>query len=192
MGEIKMEELKSFDEFTTKMLKKEGKKNFKVKGSFGNYDAYKLMRKNGWYSVGKPISEHDFYAVVRGINRKFAEALSHGETIDLPFRMGQLELRKSQRGVSIVDGKLKINYPVNWSETLKLWYEDAEARKNKTLLRNESKEVYSVKYNKWTARYENKAFYEFVLNRFIKKALKKNINDKKVNVLWSKSCNTQV
>jgi len=186
-----MGEEMDFIQFQEDVCRKKGDKNFKVRNSYGVYDAYKHVRKNGWYSIGKPVKEHVYYSIIRGINRKFAEALSYGDTVKFPMEMGQLELRRSSRGVSIVDGKLKICYPINWSETLKLWYEDAEARRNKTLLRNESREVYSVKYNKWTARYENKTFYEFVLNRFIKKALKKNINDKKVNTLWSKNCNTQ-
>ena len=174
----------SFEKFEEEVCKKRGKKKCKVTNSWGVYDIYKHIRKSGWYNLGRPITEHEFYSVVRGINRIYAEALSKGESIAFPHSMGHLELRESKRGVSIVDGKVKVNYPVNWSETLKLWYEDAEARRNKTLIRNESKSVYSVKYNKYDASYANRSFYEFVLNRFIKKALKKNIENRQINILW--------
>lgn len=86
--------------------------------------------------------------------------------------------------MSIVDNKLRINYPVNWHDTIKLWFEDEEARKNKTLLRDESREGYTIKYNKYDANYENKCFYEFAVNRFIKKALKDEIKNNKIDSLW--------
>lgn len=156
----------------------------KIRNSFGVYDAYKLARKNGWYDIGRPLKEHEFYAVVRGVNNMFAQELSMGNTVVLPERMGKLELRKHEVGVSIVDGKLKNTYPVNWDETVRLWYEDEEARKNKTLLRIENKYVYKVGYNKRDALYNNKTFYRFSLNRKIKRTLKKNIEQGKTDALW--------
>lgn len=175
---------RGFTEFQEKVLKKREKKNFKVTNSFGVYDAYKAIRREGWKGIGKPVDSHKFHSIIRNINKMLADNISRGETVSLPQHMGRLELRESKRGVSIVDGKMKITYPVDWHETMKLWHEDEEARKNKTLLRTESKSVYSVRYNKFHAHYANKSFYEFALNRFIKNALKKNINEGKINVLW--------
>ena len=31
-------------------------------------DAYKWIRKNKWLDIGSPVSEHDFYKIIRGIN----------------------------------------------------------------------------------------------------------------------------
>ena len=98
--------------------------------------------------------------------------------------MGKLELRKFQKGVSLVDGKLKITYPINWEDTLKLWFEDEEAKKNKTLVRNECDFVYHVRYDKYDATYENKSFYQFTLNRFIKIKLKDKILKGEIDTLW--------
>jgi len=177
-------ESKGFTDFQEKILKKRGKKNFKVRGSFGVGDAYKIIRKNGWYNIGKPVRSDVFYHIIRSINKMLAGNISTGETVCLPQSMGRLELRESKRGVSIVGGKMKVNYPIDWNETLRLWSEDGEARRKKVLLRTESKIVYTVRYNKFHAHYSNKSFYEFALNRFIKNALKKNINEGKINVLW--------
>ena len=173
-----------YNGFTEEICRKKGDKKFKVKGSWGIYDVYKHIRKNKWYDIGRPLKEHEFYSIVRQVNDLFAKEIADGNTVVFPSKMGKLELRKFERGVGIVDGKLKITYPVNWSETLKLWYEDAEARRNKTLLRRESKWVYHVRYNKYDATYENKGFYEFTLNRFIKHALKENIVKGKTDTLW--------
>lgn len=174
----------SLEEFKTEVCKRTGEKNFKITDSWGIYDAYKKIRKQGWYDIGRPLKEHEFYSIVRKVNDLLAENIANGETVTFPCRMGKLELRREPRGVSIVQDKLKISYPVNWEDTLRLWYEDAEARKNNILLRFENKEVYRTKYCKFDATYENKTFYEFALNRFIKRALKKNIDKGKIETLW--------
>lgn len=171
-------------EFSVELRKVRTKKKAKVNGSWGVYDAYKTIRKNAWYDIGRPLKEHEFYKIIREVNNLLAAEIAKGREVIFPCRMGKLELRKIQSGVSIVDGKLKNTYPINWKDTLKLWFEDEEARKDKTLLRNETDFVFHVKYSKRNANYENQCFYEFTLNRFIKKALKENINKGKIDTLW--------
>lgn len=171
-------------EFTSEICKNTSKKNFKVRGSYGVYDVYKALRKQGWSLIGKAVKEHEFYSIIRNVNRLLAKELSEGNTVIFPSRMGKLELRKYTPGVSIIDGKLKIGYPIDWHETIKLWFEDEEAKNKKTLLRREHSDIYRIKYCKHSANYENKSFYEFTLNRFIKKALKENIEQGKIDALW--------
>lgn len=171
------------NEFVGTITKRCTQKRAKIRNSWGVYDAYKAIRKNGWYSIGKPVKEHEFYSIIRKINKLAAEEISKGNEFVFPARMGKLEVRKSKRGVSIVDGRLRITYPIDWRSTLELWFQDSEAKKNKTLLRNEN-DVYQVKYNKYNANYNNKEFYQFALNRQIKKDLKNNILKGEVNVLW--------
>ena len=173
-----------YKEFENKMLKKGNHHKAKVNNSWGVYSAYKHIRKNKWYDIGRPLKEGEFYAIIRNVNKYLASEIAKGNTITLPSRMGKLELRKQERGVSIVDGKLRITYPINWHDTLRLWYEDPEEMKKKTLVRRNTSQVYRVKYNKWTANYENQSYYEFTLNRFIKLALKDNINKGLVDTLW--------
>lgn len=174
----------SFTEFIEKVQKKRGPKVMKVTKSWGVYDAFKHARKNGWYDIGKSVSEHEFYSIVRQINKLLAEEIANGRPVSFPNKMGKLELRKIPRGVSLVNGKLKVSFPPDWSETMRLWYEDEEARKNKTLVRDESPFGYKVKYDKFDATYENKTFYQFVLNKFVKQALKVNIKNGKIDSLW--------
>ena len=171
------------EEFKTKVGRPHNR-TFKVKGSVGVYDFYKKLRKEGWPGIGRPLTEKQFYAIIRNINNHLAENIAKGETVEFPARMGKLELRKTKNGASIVDGKLKVLYPVDWSETLKLWYEDVEAREQKVLKRFETPYTFRVKYSKLTANYENKKFYAFTLNRFIRRALKENIKEGKIDTLW--------
>jgi hypothetical protein len=156
----------------------------KVNGSWGVYDCYKKIRKNGWKGIGQPVTEKQFYAIIRGINMLMADNIANGITVKLPFKMGVLELRKYQRGVSLVDGKLKNTYPIDWHNTLLLWEKDEEARRKRIRLRHENEWVYHVRYDKWKAGFNNKVFYQFTLNTFIKRALSKNIKSGKVDTLW--------
>lgn len=173
-----------YKEFRAKLIKTDVPKKPKVRNSWGVYDAYKHIRKKGWYDIGRPLKEHEFYSIIRGVNDLLAEDIANGKEVTFPSRMGALELRKIQSGVSIIDGKLKNTYPIDWLRTTRLWFEDLEARNNKTLLRNETKYIYHVKYNKFCANYTNQCFYEFKLNRFIKLTLKENINKGKIDTLW--------
>lgn len=153
----------------------------KITNSLGVYDAYKWIRKNKWLDIGQPIKEHQFYTIIRLINKFIKEQLLECKSINLPHRMGKLELRKKQSKIEIVDGKLKIKMPVDWNKTLKLWVEDKESKKNKVLIRHESKEIYRVFYNKNNAIYKNKSYFKFHLNREFKKDLKEKILDNKID-----------
>ena len=162
-----------FNEFRKKILtaRTEGK----VRNSVGVYTFYKRIRKNKWYDIGRPLKEHEFYSIIRGVNNLLAEEVALGHTINFPCKMGTLELRKYHPTAKFVNGKLRVSFPVDWDKTLKLWYTDEEAKKEKILIRLEETDVYKVKYNKYKANYENKSFYEFSVNRDLKKSLKDNI-----------------
>lgn len=173
----------TFEDFRKEVLKK--RSNGKVRNSIGVYQAYKYIRKNKWYDIGRPLKEHEFYSIIRGVNDLLAEEIAKGRTVVLPCRMGSLELRKQKRGAVFKDGKLKVSYPIDWYKTLNLWYTDEEAKEQRVLVRDETGEVFHVKYNKFRANYENKAFYDFTLNRDIKRALKENIRKGIIDALYT-------
>lgn len=160
---------------------------FKIRNCWGIYQAYKHIRKNGWYDIGRPLKQHEFYSVIRSINNLLSKEIANGSVVTFPHKMGRLELQKYYVKVWIDDkGKLHNTYPVNWYDTLKLWYEDEEARIKKILVRNEYPWIYHVKYRKKRATYENKQFYQFCLNTFIKRELRKNIKQGKVDTMYGK------
>lgn len=106
-----------------------GYRKFKVSGSWGIYDAYKWIRKHKWYDIGRPVTEKEFYAIIRQINLMLADEIGKGNTITFPSKMGKLELRKEKRGVTFdSEGNMKVTYPIDWKATLKLWFDDEEAR----------------------------------------------------------------
>lgn len=183
--------MSSLDDFISNIKNVNGPRYHEVKGSLGVYDSYKYIRKNKWFNIGRPLTEKEFYSIIRTINNYLSDELSKGNDINLPMKMGKLELRKRKARISIVDGKIKTNLPIDWSATFKLWYEDEEAFKNRTLIKMEEKEIFNIRYNKEKANYKNKAFYQFIPNREIKIQLKHNIKEGRIdafNLSWQ---NTQ-
>lgn len=175
----------TLEELEEKKQKRKGLK-FKVRNSFGVYDAYKLMRKNHWYNIGRPLKEKEFYAIIRGVNNLLAEEILKGNTVKFPAWMGKLELIKYEVGATFnKTGQLRITYPINWKETWDLWKKDEEAFKEKVLMRYETPFVYRVRYCKREAKYANKMFYQFVLNQHLKKKLKKVINSGETDTLFT-------
>ncbi len=165
------------DIFRKEILKVNKPRIHKVSNSLGVYDAYKWLRRNKWLDVG-PISEHDFYAIIRTMNKALADNFLHTGSIKLPERMGEISLRKYPVKIILKNGKIQTNLPINWDATLSLWSEDKDSYNNKVLIRAEERELFKVLYDKSKAIYNNKSFYKFELNRDIKVALKRNLKDK--------------
>ena len=163
------------------LLKLNESRVHKVNKSLGVYDAYKFLRKRHWIDIGQRLTEHEFYSIIRKINNELAYNLSLGKDIKLPHRMGTIELRKIGTYIDFKDGKLRNNLPIDWDRTLKLWCEDEEAYKNKSIIKMEEKEIFKIYYNKSKADYTNKSFYQFNANRELKRTLKRNIKDGKVD-----------
>lgn len=171
----------TYNEFKVTIQKCTGHRKHKVTGSLGIYDAYKWIRKNKWLDIGRPITEHEFYSIIRKVNNYFADNLVNGEDVKLPCRMGRIELRKYNARISFDGNKVKTNLPIDWDKTLKLWYEDEEAYKNKTLIKMEEKEIFKVYYNRNLADYNNQSFYEFKANRELKKRIKSSIKEGRID-----------
>ena len=163
------------DEFRRQVLKVDRPRVHKVNNSYGVYDVYKYIRKNKWFDIGQSVTEHQFYSIIRRMNNLLADALIHGHDIKLPCRMGTIEVRKYDARISIKDGKIKTNLPIDWDRTLKLWSEDEEAYKKRTLIKMEEKEIFKIYYNRIKADYNNKSLYEFAVNRDLKRRLKQRI-----------------
>ena len=163
------------DEFRRKVLKVDHSRNHKVKNSIGVYDIYKHIRKNKWYDIGQPITEHQFYTIIRQVNNVLADNLLKGNDIVFPNKMGRLEVRKFEPIIRFDDNKLTVRLPIDWDRTLKLWSEDEEAYKERTLVKMEEKEIFKACYNKTRADFPNKGFYQLQINRDLKIALKKKI-----------------
>ena len=174
--------INSYKDFKLAIQGLQNTRTHKITNSLGVYNAYKYIRKNKWFDIGRPLTEHEFYQIIRKVNNYLAEELVNGNDITFPNRMGKLELRK-RNSLPVIDknGSLKVTYAIDWDSTLKLWYDDEEAFNNKTLVRLPERSIFRVKYNKDTANYENKSFMEFQVNRSIKTRLKQKIKNNEID-----------
>ena len=168
--------INSYKDFKSAIQGLQNTRTHKVTNSLGSYDAYKYIRKNKWFNIGRSLTEHEFYQIIHRINNYLAEELINGNDVIFPNRMGKLELRK-RNALPIIDknGNLKVTYAIDWDNTLKLWYEDEEAFNNKTLVRLPERNIFRIKYN------NNKSFMEFQVNRNIKMRLKQKIKNNEID-----------
>lgn len=170
-------------EFKASAKKAKEKRIHKVRNSWGVKDAFTFYRKVRPKESEYVLTESEFLSIIRKTNDILRQLIIQGEEIALPERMGKLELRKRQTVVEFKNGKLRTNLPVDWDSTLKLWYEDEQSYKEKRLVRQETKAVFKVFYNKYRADYTNKSFYQFHINREIKKGLKHKIKNGEIDSL---------
>lgn len=167
---------KEYIEFRSSVQKVNGPRVHKVRNSYGIHDGYRFYRKIKPKDKKYVLIDSQYLAITRRVNNLLAEAILRGEDIILPEGFGRLEIRKYKPSLSInSNGKVRTTLPIDWDRTLRLWYEDKEAFDNKMLVRIESREVFKVYYNRGLAKFPNKSFYQFDINRNIKRDLKNSI-----------------
>lgn len=168
--------VESLRDFKNRIKKVNGPRKHRLKHSLGIRDAFLYLQSHKWFDIGQPLKESVFQKIIRDTNNLLAFEIMEGRSIIFPERMGTLEVRKQDRYVDIVDGKIKTNYTVDWDKTLELWSEDAEAYQNKTLVRDlSSSERYMIFYNRKDANYNNKGYFLFKANRAVHRVLGQNI-----------------
>ena len=149
------------------------KRHHKILSDFGLSDYYSYYKSNGGTENKKLHSK-----VIREFHRAIGNLLVTEEyNFKIPKRLGVLCVKKERNFVSVKDGKLITNLPVNWKDTLKLWEEDSEAKSAKTLIRYENyhsnRFSYRFRYLKKKAIFKNKNVYRIWVNRKVKKQLSK-------------------
>lgn len=168
-------------QFENKVLKRCKDKNFRIKHSNGTKQAWRWIKKNKWLKIGQPITERQFGYIIKKINDRLVSKLLAGNDIILPSGMGKIELRKYKSKIQIQNNKVITNLPVNWKRTIDWWKEDSKAYKNKYLIRHETNMLFNIHYNKKGATYKNKNFYQFIINRRIKKLLSDKIKNNEID-----------
>lgn len=175
----------SLEEFKHKVLGLDKPRRHKIRESIGVYDGYKYYRKTKPKDHKYILTESQYFSITRLINNLLAENLINGEDITFPARLGRLEIRKNDREIKIgSNGEVINNLPIDWDRTLKLWHEDEEAFKDKTLIKVEEKEIFKVYYNRGLANYTNKSCYEFDVNKELKRRLKQRIKEGKIDAMY--------
>lgn len=163
-------------EFSAQVRRASSHHVHKITNSYGTYDYFKFYRRTKPREKQYVLTESQYFAIIRKVNTALASQFVRGKELHFPMRMGAIELRKSIRKPRIGEnGRVIFNTSIDWDATIKLWYEDPEAYKNKTLIKQESREVFKTFYNRSRATFDNKSMYMFQLNKELRREISKNI-----------------
>lgn len=145
------------------------------------YIDYIYKRLNKKYGLTYP----DIANIVMGYHDLAREDLAKGEPIYLKKQIGNLQLYKEKREVTINEkGEVLNKLPINLPETFKLWKQRPELKHKKYIrfLNKHSDGFYfSFSYQLSKANYKYKYVYNFKFNATLKKKLYKNIINKEVD-----------
>ena len=159
--------------------KKKGTKH-QIKTDLKIVDSFYWYRKHG----GNMSVDLKLYRKIIGeVNKHIAEQITLGMPIDLPKNFGRLVQRKMRKGLKIENGKVVIDYPIDWGETKKLWREDANAFRDKILIKLPVDWNYYIIWEKSKAKFKYKSLYSFKPARSIKLKTRQNKIDGKMDAI---------
>lgn len=174
-----------YQEFVGK-LQKRGSKPHKISHCLGARDAFHWVRKNHWKATeGKPVDKLLYSQIVSEVHEVLVDSLLEGHEIEFPYQMGSLVVNRVPAKVYYEDGELKTNYRIDWKKTLDYRFnEDPEGHK---LIKRIQPFVYAIRYYKKRARFHNRKFYQFRVNRSLVRKLGAAVERGKVNAETIKS-----
>lgn len=150
-------------------LQKWGSKPYKIKDCLGARDAFHWVRKNGWKALGGIHCDKLLYSqIISEVNKILAERLLDGHEIEFPYQMGSLLVIRKPPVVHYDGGKLKTNYRTDWKKTIDFICENPD---NRLYIKRVQPFIYSIRYYKRKAKYKNRRFYNFRVNRSLVRKL---------------------
>lgn len=168
-----------YQEFIGK-LQKRGSKPHKISHCLGARDAFEWVRSHHWITTnGQKVDKLLYSQIISEVNKILAEKLLEGHEVEFPYQMGSLVLSRTPAKVRYKDGELLTNYRTDWKKTLE--YRFSESPDTPKRIKRVQPFIYSIQYYKKGARYHNRAFYIFRINRSLVKALGAAIERGKIN-----------
>ena len=154
-------------------------RKMKGKTHYGMQDYYKFFKSQ---YPDLDISRSQFNKIISEFNKEYSQYLIENLEVNLPFRLGRLEMIKNKRGVYLdKNGNVINNKPINWKATKDLWESDPKMKEKKVLVRHNNTHtggyVFKIKYNKKRAVYPNKSIYFFKPVREVSRSINKRISD---------------
>ncbi len=140
----------------------------KVKDVNGVQEIYK------WYVIEcsktneHPLEYKEFAKIVKACNKKLVSlALEEAETIELPYRLGEIKIRKFERSFA----QDKSRWPIDYDKTFKLGF----------TVYHDQAFVYKWSWVKRYARVSNQSCYKFTAMRDTKRLIPEILKTKKID-----------
>lgn len=161
------------------MMHKTTRSSKSIPAHYGMSDYYRYFCK---MYPELDIDKKVFNKIITEYNKEICNIILEDLEIQLPHRLGKLELLKQKRGVYVNDeGKVINTNPVDWKKTNHLWENNQEAKDKKILIRHTNKHtggyVFSINYNKKNAIFKNKSVYFFKAVRDLARGINERIMD---------------
>lgn len=164
-----------FREFLITVKKARTKKKFRISKSYNYRSFYRYFnshKQESPYTSKYIVNETVYTNIISTFNRYLMdEMLYNKRVIKFPFAMGKIYLNHYKAEPTLDEnGNMKFNSPIDWSSTLKWWYECPEAKEKKLVLKYKPGIKYKVTYKK--GKFKNSYFISFVPSRMLRKKVK--------------------
>ena len=162
----------SFEEFLKKSKNVSGNRIHKITKSQNTISGFSYYRKIRPRESQFVLKDKEYLSIIREMNKLMADSLIENKSLKLPSGFGKLEIVKVEP-VSWIDknGKFKTSRMIDMHSTFKLWYEDEDARENKTIVRYDGDFIFRIKYIARGRTYKYNKYFSIQFNRELRKKL---------------------
>lgn len=162
----------TFEEYLKEAKNVHGDRKHKITGSQNTIAGFHYYRKIRPKEPRFVLKDYQYLSIIREMNNLVADYLVENKSIRLPSGFGKLEIVKIETKSWITDdGKFKTGKIVDMHNTFKLWYEDEEARINKTKIRFDEDYIFRIKYPMRNRIYEHHRYFSIQFNRELRHKL---------------------
>ncbi len=133
----------------------------KIKNCLTIRDMYKFYKK----TYDDTLEYKEFSKIIKACNKELInQIVRESESIDLPYRLGRLQVARFERSYKKPINKLAVNWKLTKEHGFRIYHEDNN--------------IYKWCWNKRTAIVINKTGYKFTPSRFAKREVPKALKEK--------------
>lgn len=149
-----------------------------MKGFYNSRDSY-ILYKN---LSDNPINIAEYVQIINQFMKFIIRVLLEKGQVNLPEKLGTLQVIGKKVKVKIEDGQIKGLAP-DWVKTKELWDRDEEAKENKQLVYHFNEQTNGVRYRFFWSKnrvlVSNKTLYNIKMTRTNKRELSKLVREGK-------------
>lgn len=162
----------TFSEFEKRFKNVSGSRTHKITGSHRTICGFHYYRKIRPQKKEFVLTDIQYLSIIRDMNLLIVDELISNKSVKLPCGFGRIEVFKYET-TSWIDsnGRLKTNRPIDMNSTVKLWYEDEEARLNRSIVRYDSDFIFRLKYPLKGRKNKYGTYFAIQFNRDLRKKL---------------------
>ena len=161
----------SYNEFVTVLLKKRGKKNFRLGNKPTVYKSYNWVRDNWLKPNGvKGVNREEFYRIISEVNKAIREEVLQGYPVAISDLIQLIPSAKDARKPRI-----------DWEKTKKAWFEDMSLYKDGICIKERKTLRAKIEYR--MGRIKNRKWLYFIPCRSFKLEIKRRYENNETTIV---------